>query len=460
MARLRIGVLLTSIFLINSGVSEGRVLSPFLFSLAFSIIWEKLQSSPFPGEGYTFRAEDFWLIAFADDLVVLASSLTRANEVLATLMEILRDFDLEFNAVKSEGMIFTPGGRCGTFDVLSTGLCLGEEALKVVGAFKYLGIWLEPTLKLGKHLAATEERARLATLETVKITTELNITDPLRLSTFYRAYVESQLYGVELFPASAVPVINRVRRSFFTSLYNLPNDTSSLVANFFMRLLPAELTILKYRSNFSQRLARHAIPAVAKALELENLVKKKSVGWAHESFIVARQINPSLRYVDFSLATFTSSLFTDFPDIDNLNYALIRRRAVDETALDFFSCLSSFHQAVALRRAIGRLSTEHARIVLLFIFSGMRWRISRIPMKTCPFCPRFELLWSHYFDCECLMPYLSAEFLGKELFMRYIHAGRWRDMFSVIGEVVRVWCDMLSTCALDIDTVHSLAHLP
>jgi hypothetical protein len=65
--------------MINSGVSEGRVLSPLLFALAFSIIWEKLRTSPFPDENYVFRATDFWLFAFADDLVVVASSIQKVH---------------------------------------------------------------------------------------------------------------------------------------------------------------------------------------------------------------------------------------------------------------------------------------------------------------------------------------------------------------------------------------------
>ncbi len=391
-ARLRIGVLLTSVFLINAGVSEGRVLSPMLFSLAFSIIWEKLQASPFPDENYTFCAEDYWLIAFADDLVLLASSLDKANEVLSQLMDILKDFDLEFSALKSEGMVFTPGGRCGSFDILTSNLHLGEESLKIVGAFKYLGIWLEPSLKYGKHLAMVEERARMATLETAKLLWELDIVEPRRLSILYRAFVESQLYGLELFPACAVPTINRVRRTFWTTVYNLPADTSSCLANFFLGLPPAEITILKARWNFGKRLETHSIPAVAKAVELESFVKKKSMGWSHENFIVARQIHPMLRHVNFSVQDFSESLFTDFPNLDNLNYTVITRQADDTPALSFFTFLPSFRHAVTLREALGKLSFEHARLVLLFLFSGLRWRISRAALKTCPFCPRFELL--------------------------------------------------------------------
>ncbi len=428
-----------------------------LFSLAFSIIWEKLQTSPFPGDEYTFRAEDFWLIAFADDLVLLASSLDKANEVLSQLMDILKAFDLEFSAVKSEGIVFTPGGRCASFDVLTSNLHLGEESLKLVGAFKYLGIWLEPSLKYGKHLAMVEERARLATLETTKLVHELEIREPHRFTTLYRAFVESQLYGLELFPACAVPTINRVRRQFWTSIYNLPADTSSCLADFFLRLQPAELTILKARWNFGKRLSRHAIPAVHKALELEDNVKRRSVGWSHENFIVARHIHPTLRTVDFSFPTFPERLFADFPNLDNLNFTVIMREAETNPALNFFASLTSFRQATALRNALGRISFEHARLVLLFLFSGLRWRISRIALKTCPFCPRFELIWSHFLECECVLPFLAAEFLGKELLLRYVLSNRWRDAFAMIGEVILIWCDLLSTCALDVDIVQSLA---
>jgi hypothetical protein len=100
------------------------------------------------------------------------------------------------------------------------------------------------------------------------------------------------------------------------------------------------------------------------------------------------------------------------------------------------------------------------RIVLLFLFSGLRWRISRVHLKTCPFCPRFELIWSHFFECEAVAPYLAAEFLSLELLFRYVRVGKWRDVFTVIGDVTRVWCDLLSMCVLDLEVVLSLSNLP
>jgi hypothetical protein len=337
---------------------------------------------------------------------------------------------------------------------------LGEEALKLVGAFKYLGTWLEPSLKHGKHLAVMEERARIATGETVKVIRNLDIRESRRFSMLYRALVESQMYGIELFPACAAPVLSRVRRVFLASLHELPADMSSTIATFLLRLLPPELAILKARRNFLKRLERHAVPAVHLTLRLEEDLSRRSVGWAHENYIVARQICPTLRKNDFSLSEFTDSLFTDFPDLDKLNFVLIQKRALENPALSFFDHLPTYYHAVMFRRSLGTLTFDQARIVLLFFFSGLRWRISRIPLKTCPFCPRFELFWGHFLECEIVQPFLLAEFIEKDLLLDYARGGRWRDAFTIVGEVIRIWGEVLSTFALDVDVVASLAHLP
>jgi hypothetical protein len=199
---------------------------------------------------------------------------------------------------------------------------------------------------------------------------------------------------------------------------------------------------------------------VARALELDAKLATRSVGWHHESFIVARHIKPSLRVPEFTIAVFSENLFDRFPDIDRLNFALAQQKGGEEEELSFFCQLEHAALATSFRKALGKISFEHARLVLLFLFSGLRWRISRISLKTCPYCPRYQLLWNHFFECECVMPYLAAEFISKELLLRYAHQGRWRDVFSVIGSVIGVWCDLLSTCALDVDIVWALANLP
>jgi hypothetical protein len=68
----------------------------------------------------------------------------------------------------------------------------------------------------------------------------------------------------------------------------------------------------------------------------------RSIGWAHENFIIARHICPTLAKADFSLTTFSEELFFDFPDLDKLNFVLIQRRAVNDDAFSFFCELSTY----------------------------------------------------------------------------------------------------------------------
>jgi hypothetical protein len=305
-----------------------------------------------------------------------------------------------------------------------------------------------------------EERARLATLEAAKMIRQLEITETFRFSVLYTSLVESQLYGIELFPASGAPVINRVRRVFLAALFELPADMSSLVATFLMRLVPSEILILKRRWNFEKRLRTHAIPSVHQVIELESHLGKRNTGWHHESFMVAKSINPALRLSEFSIEDFSIQLFENFPDLDKLNFVLIQKRAQEDEALSFFCYLDDYRQASRFRKSLGTISFDQARLVLLFLFSGLRWRISRMPLKTCPFCPRFALIWRHFFECETIAPYLAADFLSLELLLRYARTGKWRDAFTVIGDVIRVWGEFLSTCSLDLDVVNSLCNLP
>jgi hypothetical protein len=56
---------------------------------------------------------------------------------------------------------------------------------------------------------------------------------------------------------------------------------------------------------------------------------------------------------DFSFPAFSENLFSGFPNRDNLNFSVIRGEAEENPALTFFTFLTSFRQAVALRSALG-----------------------------------------------------------------------------------------------------------
>ncbi len=65
------------------GVLEGSVLSPCLFGILFSVIWDIFDTSNFPTPDIKiYNNDSLWLIAYADDLVVITLSREKLQTVL------------------------------------------------------------------------------------------------------------------------------------------------------------------------------------------------------------------------------------------------------------------------------------------------------------------------------------------------------------------------------------------
>jgi hypothetical protein len=95
-ARLRVDDTLTRDFFVAVGVLEGSVLSPCLFGILFSVVWDLVATSDFPTPVMkVYNDGSLWLIAYADDLVVIALSRTRLEEVLNTLSRELKTMNLQ-----------------------------------------------------------------------------------------------------------------------------------------------------------------------------------------------------------------------------------------------------------------------------------------------------------------------------------------------------------------------------
>jgi hypothetical protein len=103
-ARLRVDNTITRDFFVAMGVLEGSVLSPCLFGILFSVIWDLFDTTPFPStNARIYSCDSVWFIAYADDLVVLTLSASKLQEVLNKMAVELRKLNLEM--------------RCATFYV-------------------------------------------------------------------------------------------------------------------------------------------------------------------------------------------------------------------------------------------------------------------------------------------------------------------------------------------------------
>jgi hypothetical protein len=99
-ARLRVDNNITRDFFVAIWVLEGSVLSPFLFGVIFSVIWDLFDTTPFPSvDVRVYNVDSVWFIAYADDLVVLALSATKLEEVLNKMAQELAKLNLTMRCV-------------------------------------------------------------------------------------------------------------------------------------------------------------------------------------------------------------------------------------------------------------------------------------------------------------------------------------------------------------------------
>jgi hypothetical protein len=95
-ARMRVDNTLTRDFFVSIGVLEGSVLSPCLFGILFSVIWDLFQTTPFPTvSARIYNCDSVWFIAYADDLVILTLSAEKLEQVLNKMATELRKLNLE-----------------------------------------------------------------------------------------------------------------------------------------------------------------------------------------------------------------------------------------------------------------------------------------------------------------------------------------------------------------------------
>jgi hypothetical protein len=99
-ARLRVDNMLTKDFFVSIGVLEGSVLSPCLFGILFSVIWDLFVTSAFPTPTLRVYSKDsLWFIAYADDLVVVTLCKEKLQAVLNKMFVELKEMNLQMRCI-------------------------------------------------------------------------------------------------------------------------------------------------------------------------------------------------------------------------------------------------------------------------------------------------------------------------------------------------------------------------
>ena len=253
---------LSNMFVISNGVKQGGILSPLLFCVYFDVLIDRLTQS---GYGCYIGLVFLAVLAYADDIVLLAPTATAMRHLLAICDIFAADFDVMFNATKS---------KCIFFDCSRRHLCcplpsfyIGNNEIEYVDSWPHLGHILS---KNGKHDNDDISRCYVSLVKKINevICYFGNLNAPTKLKLLYSFC--SSLYGAELWDLSSCDFecINVAWRKALKRIWRLPWQTHTdilySVCNkwpmeeelyrrsllFGLRCIDSESSVVRYVSRF------------------------------------------------------------------------------------------------------------------------------------------------------------------------------------------------------------------
>ena len=117
---------------INQGLRQGGIISPFLFKLYIDSAIRHLSSLDI---GCRFSMSRVNVIAYADDIVLLANSGSALDKIYTEFKKSLNSLKLKINVNKSKVMLFYKG----LYKYEYSNLVHNDDEFEIVREFKYLG---------------------------------------------------------------------------------------------------------------------------------------------------------------------------------------------------------------------------------------------------------------------------------------------------------------------------------
>ncbi len=328
--------------------------------------------------------------------------------------------------------------------------------LRQVDAFKYLGFIVTPGLSFTAHLTRAVERARAAALIVASLIARLAINDLARLGAYYKCYVESQFYCLELAPCSILNHLCSVRSLFVRSVFDLPISTSHELAVVLFDLPPPEKTLVKRKSRFHASVASHSFPFVRDALKIDRVRLIGSIfSWHNGLVCLLRKVLGEISTVSFDARSQLLRAELVF-SAEDYNFFYIQECS-DSDTLSFFRLFNSPRVLHSFRDFLESLSFPQRRLVVLFSSSLLRFRFCSFPRECCPLCGK-KWLWEHFFTCprlDVLPGFSNHAYVLREI-RQHVADGQWDVFLHYLRFYLLERHDLLSTVTFPRDVIDEL----
>lgn len=227
-----------------SGVKQGCLLSPLLFSLYINDLHEHL------GGGIFVDEINVRLLLYADDIVILSDDIMTLQEMINNLEKYCDCWNLEVNLAKSKIMVFRNGGRLSR---LEKWVFKGED-VEIVKQYNYLGMILTPKMSFSKHIENRYNMAKSSINSTWKsFLSKNNISFQTKYHLFDAVSRSIQSYGAQVWGHTHLEEVNKLQRFFIKRILKLPNSAPNYTLYLESGLQPCHLYTLNLNLRYLNR---------------------------------------------------------------------------------------------------------------------------------------------------------------------------------------------------------------
>lgn len=207
----------------QKGLRQGCPISPLLFALYISDVDKVLRGA---GDGGIFiGGVKVFVLAYADDLVLLATTPVDLKEMMKTLHKYANLRNLTINAAKSKVMRFSTSGRLS-----KERWKIGVETVEEVKTFKYLGVTLASVGTMSAHVRELVKEGNRAVARVWSIAERKFANNfQIRMQMFHSLVFPVMTYGCEIFGLDTWEPLEATARKYTRWTMGLPQYTKNAI---------------------------------------------------------------------------------------------------------------------------------------------------------------------------------------------------------------------------------------
>lgn len=278
---IELGELLSVPITYTKGVLQGDPLSPLLFAIFICDIEEHFRNLGL--QGLSINAfTDILMLAYADDIVILANSPKDVQKKLTALESYCQANKLQINCDKTKVLYFHKG-RNKTVNMNFH--CEGQP-IETVNSYEYLGILFSSSGLFRNHASSIKNKANIvnANIRNLLATTKTSTHAP-KMKLFHSVLLPSILYAAETWSLRYMDLIEICQIKFFKNLFYWPQNTPSHVARLEIGLTKLNVKILSLTLNWWSKIllmpeSRYPKACYQRLLRLDGTTASSKYNWA------------------------------------------------------------------------------------------------------------------------------------------------------------------------------------